>query len=88
MHRLTGWVMGRSPMRQDQSLPREPYHTRSASPFRSSKARHLRIEGVSFMAIPLIDSRLESPAAFPVTKKPSRGSFATTVCRGLVITGR
>jgi hypothetical protein len=53
MQRSTCWVIGAPLMRQVHSLPLAPYHTLKASPERSSRIRHLRIERVSFIATAL-----------------------------------
>ena len=52
MHRSTWNVIGASLMRQDHSEPLWPDQTRKASPLRSSRIRHLRMDAVSFMHAP------------------------------------
>jgi hypothetical protein len=64
MQRSTCWVIGAPLMRQVHSLPLAPYHTRKASPERSGRISHLRIERVSFIAcLALID---EPPGPRPI----------------------
>src|SRR5829696_6608176 len=49
MHRSTWIDIAASLMRQDHSWPLLPDQTRKASPLRSSRIRHLRMDLVSFM---------------------------------------
>jgi hypothetical protein len=85
MHRSTWIDIAASLMRQDHSWPLLPDQTRKASPLRSSRIRHLRMDIVSFMlASPSwAYVRHHCRSAAVSLSRPKQGRFkATRACEG------